>query len=596
MTVVADRIAASGGVAIFVGHDALLTAIADELQEATVVSANPGSPLFGPPGAVALGRRSKGLWHLERVEALCTLDAVRFRLPLVVAVRRLAPRGRPVLLGVPDTSRGAAGAELLSALRGVLEAKHVFRCEGMTSSDPDRTARWDEYLASARPANVDLGEVNLIGAPPPLEETSAWPGRQVALLSADGTTIAFGEAIELEEPRLVIRAGPFEPTGIASLLARDARRDGAGRLRTERRERTGVRNPVAGDLRALATRATALLTPPVLSLQSSKAHLVNGIFGDPLLHVRLRYRRRSLLFDLGETGRLPARIVHQVSDIFVSHAHFDHIGGFSWLLRSSIGSPMCRRIHGPPGLAEHLEGTIRGILWDRIGERGPVFEVLELERGVLRRFRLQAGRRGVEALEARTVEDGVILEEPELRVRAVELWHGVPVLGFALEERLGFLIRADALVRHGLEPGRWLGELKRALAAGEPGTAIALPDGRRSAAGELAETFVRKRSGQKLVYATDLDDNERNREALVDFARGARFFFCEASFLDRDAHLARATRHLTARACGEIAAAASVERLVPFHFSKRYEREPALVYQEVGAAFPNVVVASKVDS
>ncbi|HXV60183.1 MAG TPA: MBL fold metallo-hydrolase, partial [Vicinamibacteria bacterium] len=586
MTVVADRIGASGGVAIFVGHDALLTALADELEEVSVVSANPGSPLFGPPGAVALGRRSRGAWQLERVEALCTLDAVRFRLPLVVAVRRLVPPGRTVLVGAPNTARGAAGAELLLALQDVLEAKHVFRSEGAVSSDRDRTARWDDYLSLARPADVDVGELSPVGAPPPLEVPSAWPGRQVALVDADGATVAFGEAIELEASRLMIRAAPFEPSGIASLLARDARRDGAGRLRTERRERTGVENPVAGDLRARATRATEVLTPPVLSLQSSKAHLVNGILGDPLLHVRLRHRRRSLLLDLGETGRLPARIVHQVSDIFVSHAHFDHIGGFSWLLRSSIGSPMCRRIHGPPGLAEHLEGTIRGILWDRIGDRGPVFEVSELERGVLRRFRLQAGRRGVETLESRTVEDGVILEEPELRVRAVELWHGVPVLAFALEERRAFHVRAEALVRHGLEPGRWLGELKRALAAGEPGTPIALPDGRWRAAGELAETFVRKRSGQKLVYATDLDDSERNRELLVAFARGARFFFCEASFLERDAHLARATRHLTARACGEIAAAASVERLVPFHFSKRYEREPALVYQEIRAAFP----------
>ena len=83
--------------------------------------------------------------------------------------------------------------------------------------------------------------------------------------------------------------------------------------------------------------------------------------------------------DLGDSGRLPAKIVHQVSDVFISHAHMDHIGGFLWFLRSRLGETRTCRFYGPPGLAGHIAAFIGGIRWDRIGERGPRFEILELQ-------------------------------------------------------------------------------------------------------------------------------------------------------------------------------------------------------------------------
>lgn len=49
------------------------------------------------------------------------------------------------------------------------------------------------------------------------------------------------------------------------------------------------------------------------------------------------------------------------------------------------------------------------------------------------------------------------------------------------------------------------------------------------------------------------------------------------------------TGHLTARACGEIAVAADVAALLPFHFSRRYQTEPERVYAEIRAVFPRLV-------
>ena len=72
-------------------------------------------------------------------------------------------------------------------------------------------------------------------------------------------------------------------------------------------------------------------------------------------------------------------------------------------------------------------------------------------------------------------------------------------------------------------------------------------------------------------------------------ARGAHTLFCEATFREADAEQAARTAHLTTRACGEIAVAAGVARLVPLHFSRRYEKDPAPVYEEIAAACPQVV-------
>ena len=77
-----------------VGKSTLARGLAVQLHAAgrsiSYLSADPGSPPFGIPGAVCLGDWTPAGWSLRGLEALCTLDAGRFRLPLVSAVRALA--------------------------------------------------------------------------------------------------------------------------------------------------------------------------------------------------------------------------------------------------------------------------------------------------------------------------------------------------------------------------------------------------------------------------------------------------------------------------------------------------------------------------
>ncbi len=591
------------------------------------IGADPGSPAFGVPGAICLGQWDRERWKVQAMDALCTLDAGRFRLPLVSAVARLAGMVEEgvLLVDPPGVVRGAAGAELLT---GLVRAARIDAVIALSQGDrrlpledelgtlgleilrlpaspqshrsgkPQRararTRLWNEYLCDGRERVLSLERLPLTGLPPPRNALESWPGRQVALLDRRGSTLAMGEIIVREPEALRVRLPLTVEGEVVALLVRDARRGAGGMLGTAPRPEPVWYVPPPDMLPPLAP-AAAGGPCPVTRVGPLSVGLINGVFGDPLLHLRLRHRRRSLLIDLGEAGRLPGRIAHQVTDVFISHAHFDHIAGFMWLLRSRIGDlPVCR-LYGPAGIAEHVEALVRGICWDRVGERAPRFEVAELHGRRLAVAQVQAGREGPRWLKGRDALDGLLLNEPEFHVRATVLDHGIPVLAFAFEPRVQLNVRNDRLQARGLEPGPWLRRLKDHLFAGQMQAPIDLPDGSVEPAGALADDLILVTPGKKLVYATDFADTADNRQRLLELAAGAHTLFCEASFREADVAQARATGHLTARACGEIATAAGVERLVPFHFSRRYEDAPETVYGEVQAACARTMLPGFLD-
>lgn len=328
-------------------------------------------------------------------------------------------------------------------------------------------------------------------------------------------------------------------------------------------------------------------SPVVLDAGPAILRLANGVFGDPLLEVRVHGMRRRLLFDLGEASCLSARELHGVSDVFISHAHIDHIAGFLSLLRSRIGVPLppCR-IFGPPGVADHISGFVSGIRWDRIEDAGPAFLVGDVDDGHIAWHRIQPGRPR-ETIEPQDLSGGRLREDPRFTVGCIRLDHGIPVLSFAIELPGQRHIRQSELDALGLEPGPWVGELLTHLATGETDARVTVAPDRQVAVRELAGRLVRESPGTRIVYATDFADTRANRSALADHAREADWLFCEATFRREDRSLAATTHHLTTTACGEIAVEARVKHLVPFHFSKRYIGNLTAVYREIRASCPD---------
>jgi ribonuclease BN (tRNA processing enzyme) len=593
----------------------------------TCIGADPGSPAFGVPGAVCLGRWLNDNWQLIDIEPLCTLDAGRFRLPLISAVRHLTKNiPGPLLVDAPGIVRSVAGAELLTGLVEaaaidavvvlvhedsplplanelatlpcrvvrVLAAKNA-RPPGQRKRARLRTHLWDSYLHGGVTRTVKITKTLLTGTPPPVSAELDWQGRQIGFFRG-GRALAMGEVVDVSDNIFQIRMIGRQET-FNQVLVRDAHRNSKGRLSTFKPAgATILRYMPPPDVTPYGGIGKNTGPRPVLKIGDTTATLVNGVFGDPLLHLRFHLQKRSVLFDLGEGHRLPARLAHQVTDVFISHAHIDHISGFMWLMRSRIGDlPSCR-LFGPPGLANHIASLIGGIHWDRIGEGGPQFEVQELHNDRLLRYDLKAGKVGPVQRDERLAPGGFVLDNADFKVWAVTLDHGaIPVLAYRLEQAPKLNVRKERLRARNLAPGAWLGELKRRVSAGDQQAAIRLPDGSTAMVGSLAADLLLVTPARRLVYATDCADSSTNREKLTTLAHGAHSFFCEAAFLAADKEYAEKSGHLTTQGCGAIAQAAGVEQLVPFHFSRRYEKMPLQVYDEAGRFCPRIVLPQTAD-
>ncbi len=143
----------------------------------------------------------------------------------------------------------------------------------------------------------------------------------------------------------------------------------------------------------------------------------------------------------------------------------------------------------------------------------------------------------------------------------------------------------NRLEERGLATGQWLQALKRAVLEDSPNDhPIALPSGESAPLGTLRDV-VTVTSGQKIAYVTDVADTPSNRATITALAKDADLLFLEARFAAADHDQARQRAHLTSTATGEIARAAGVRRLEPFHFSPRYEGEEQRMLDEVAAAF-----------
>jgi ribonuclease BN (tRNA processing enzyme) len=584
--------------------------------------------LFGVPGALNYGRWQGNTWHLQDVEALCSLDSARFRLPLMAAYARLLGRNTSgaLIVQAPGLARGVAGAELLPELvrcadidavvvlrrsrAPPLLAHELASCDARivyvdTGETADRLTRaqrtgqrsrlWQKYMAAAKPMTLNLSELQLLGTPPPLDVTSAWQGRQIALLHA-GRLKTMGEVNWVAGDRVQVKVAT-EPGQVDQLLVRDALCS-EGLLRTAKPHKTPPTAPtdplVVGFFPANTSPQFGKDSKggpvPTARVGPATATLVNGVFGDSLLKVQLNHQRRSLLFDLGDPGRMAARVAHQISDIFFTHTHADHIGGFLWFLRSRIGDlPPCR-CYGPPGLARQIAGMANGILWDRVGHRAPQFEVREWHEDHMKCYRVVAGVAGEEPMADLPLAHGLLLQEASFAVRATALDHGTLVLAYAFQPTLQIKVRRDQLQARGLQAGHWLQDLKQQLSRGNLDGEITLPTGGTRSVAQLKDDLLLVTPGHKLVYATDFADTRPNRERLVKLAAGAHTLFCEAAFMMADSEQARHTQHLTTAACAEIANAAEVTHLMPFHFSKRYIKRAAEVYEELRGICERTVV------
>jgi ribonuclease Z len=268
----------------------------------------------------------------------------------------------------------------------------------------------------------------------------------------------------------------------------------------------------------------------------------------------VRWDGFGVLFDPGEgTQRqmVLAGVASSAVDVVcVTHLHGDHCLGL-------------------PGVLARMS------LDGRTGALGVFFpEPSRLEMAHL--LNVAVGRRTVVPVPV-PCRDGVVRDEPPLRVSARWLDHSVPTLGWRLDEPPGRAMDRDALVAAGI---------------GGPAVSELIERGSLTTArGTFSvEELSRPRPGQSMALVMDT----RPCQAAVELARGVDLLVCESTFLSEDASLAQEYGHLTASQAASLAREAGARRLVLTHFSQRYPDEGAFA-REAATIFPDVVAARDLD-
>jgi ribonuclease Z len=317
-----------------------------------------------------------------------------------------------------------------------------------------------------------------------------------------------------------------------------------------------------------------------------RSRLLNGQTGDPALLLTMRWQGRSMLIDLGRIDRTPASVLVPIERVFVSHAHMDHFMGFDQLLRVMLSRDVRLELYGPAGIAACVAGKLAGYTWNLTDAYAFAVDVVEIEPRVLRRTRFAAAERFAPESLGDEPYGGPIFVDDVVAVHAAPLDHRIVSMAYAVREHSHLNVRADVLEALGVRPGRWLGELKRAVRAGvDPDVRIEIAPGDARPLGVLRDALLLETTGQKIAYVVDTIFSPQNAEQIVALVRDADVFYCEAPFLDEDIDQATRRYHLTARQAGALARAARVRRLNVFHFSPRYEGRYGQIVQEAQDEF-----------
>jgi ribonuclease Z len=183
-------------------------------------------------------------------------------------------------------------------------------------------------------------------------------------------------------------------------------------------------------------------------------------------------------------------------------------------------------------------------------------------------------------LELVPLATGQVIDGGEFTIACFPVRHrDTDSFGFSFESRARRHLRPERLKALGVPDG----PLRKELAEGRPAT---LADGRSIDPEDVLGPPERRK---KLVIVGDAETTD----GLAELVRGADVLVIEATFLKRDAAIARDYGHLTAAEAAALAAICGVKQLVLTHISGRYGDEDLLA--EAKRTFPNSRIAADFD-
>jgi ribonuclease Z len=292
-----------------------------------------------------------------------------------------------------------------------------------------------------------------------------------------------------------------------------------------------------------------------LGTSASAPSIQRGLPSQMVMHREYRF-----LIDCGEgTQRqiLQSGLgFKRLDKILITHSHLDHILGLAGLLSTFMRWEAIEKLEiwaGPPAV-NRIKDLLYGVVLR--GASPPI------------------------PLEINTIEPGMLMEDETFRLSAFPVTHrGGGTYGFLFEEkpRRPFLTeKADAL-------GVPAGPMRARLVAGK---ACTLPDGVTVQPDDVLGPLT---PGTRLAFVGDCGRTDN----LVEPCRNADGLVMEATYLEREADLAREFSHLTARQAATLARDVQARQLILTHLSRRYrDRE---ILEEAREVFPEAMVAKDFD-
>lgn len=268
------------------------------------------------------------------------------------------------------------------------------------------------------------------------------------------------------------------------------------------------------------------------------------------------YKNETWLFDCGEATQhqildSPVRM-SQLSHIFITHLHGDHLFGLPGVLssRSSQGVDTPLSLYGPPGIRSYVETSLR---------------ISETHMGY--------------PLNIHEIYDRFMLKLPHFTITTRKLNHGIVSFGYRLVEKdKPGRLQAQRLQELGIPSGPIYQQLKT-------GQQVLLADGRVIDGNQFLDP---PQAGRILAILGDT----RPTASSIQLAEKANLLVHESTFGQEESQKANQFFHTTTVQAAEIAKKAGVKALVLTHISSRYSlEENEHLQKEASAIFPATKIA-----
>ncbi|MCW5517460.1 ribonuclease Z [Muriicola sp. Z0-33] len=270
----------------------------------------------------------------------------------------------------------------------------------------------------------------------------------------------------------------------------------------------------------------------------------------------LEIKNHLFLIDCGEGTQVQLRKhkikFTRINHIFISHLHGDHFFGLPGLISSFrlLGRERALHIYGPVGLKEAITLLLK--LGDSWTNYPLIFHELSSD------------------------NSEKIYEDDKVKVTTLPLDHRVYTNGFLFKEKEGDRkLDVEAARKYKIDKSQFQNIKKGAGVTLDDGTY--LPNEQVSLPPPKPKTYA---------YCSDT----MYQPALAGRVTGVDVLYHEATFLHTEAHLAKKTKHTTAKQAAQLAQKANVGCLILGHYSTRY-KSLRLFKEEATRVFPYVELA-----